>query len=61
MCDYCKELKSIFWYGNEESRSELKEIYIEPDEGMTVDFLYSDAISIPINFCPMCGRKLGGE
>lgn len=59
MCEYCNKMKSIFWYETEKTNSELKEVYIEPDESMTVDFLYNDAISIKINYCPMCGRKLG--
>lgn len=58
MCEYCNEMKSIFWNENEKTNSELKEIYIEPDKSLTVDFLYSDAVSIKINYCPICGVRI---
>lgn len=71
-CEYCKELKSLFWNENSTPENELiKEVYIESDGTITVsstatlDYvennpdLATDA-NFKINYCPMCGRKLKG-
>jgi hypothetical protein len=59
MCDYCENTESLYWNPNDRE-SFIREIYIEQDETMTVtsNYDYSNSINLPINYCPMCGKKL---
>lgn len=68
MCEYCKENKTNLY--KDECNSHTVEINMVafPDEtfGIGID-LYCDYSGtsftdcIDINYCPMCGRKLGEE
>lgn len=62
MCKYCKaDLKNV------ELTTEKSCFYVDIDEdGLNIYFQqgnmyenYSDSTVIEINYCPMCGRKLG--
>ncbi len=64
MCKYCVERMDL--------QTKLKPLYAkerswvglqEDDDGqhvLDIDLEELD-LDIPINFCPMCGRRLGGE
>jgi hypothetical protein len=56
MCEYCEGVKYIIKNNDEE-------IIIEENNILRIDFFTGDAcfdsgMSLKINFCPMCGRKL---
>ena len=63
MCEYCETAKSIH---TEEDKYVTADSYILKDEIVLAAFsrdsyLYDVTINIPIEYCPMCGRKLGGD
>ena len=62
MCEYCDEMKSIYW-NDDYRKSSVREVYIEPDKTLTItaNASYDEdnySINIKINYCPMCGREL---
>lgn len=63
-CPYCLELESLFWHkDNPEVSTSVKEIYIDLDGTLNVELsgYELDCISIPIDYCPKCGRKMKNE
>ncbi len=64
MCEYCEQKESIHY----SEKDYIQELYIEEDKTLTVQGpldrfdLYADnSVTIIINYCPICGRKLNEE
>lgn len=63
MCKYCDEGESIYF---DEKTNFVREIIIEDDKTLSIftnwlgeDLtMYAD-LNIEINYCPMCGAKIG--
>lgn len=65
MCEYCDEMKSIYW-NDDYKVSTVREVYIEQDGTLSIssNASYEDEnydINIKINYCPSCGRKLSED
>lgn len=55
-CEFCNELKSLYY----DRSGVIQEVYIEPDKTLSVSNQDVEYIAnIKINYCPMCGKKLG--
>ena len=59
MCEYCKEDYGG-WYKPLDKNGHLC-IFDKPHEKILEIDWYGHRMKIPINYCPMCGRKLGGK
>jgi hypothetical protein len=61
MCNYCDLTKSnweiLFRNYDIKSEYEIAEIYISGNK-LGVSDTYDNNVSVKINYCPMCGRKL---
>lgn len=57
MCEYCKEDLN----GAPLTRKEAIETSVEECGFMYNNCACGRHVVIPINYCPMCGRKLGNE
>ena len=60
-CPYCHYEDHLVYFSQKKinkCRSDFVDVYVEPLGALEVktDF---EAIEIPVNYCPMCGRKLG--
>lgn len=56
-CEYCLQ-ESVMAYGMDKLE---REAYIYLDGNLLTADLYSDSMAVAICFCPMCGRRLGGD
>lgn len=62
MCGYCEGEHHVEFY---DDGFETVEVVIVCDKLYVDvhcdDYMYNVNTSTPINYCPMCGRKLGGD
>jgi len=60
MCNYCQGevciRKNVLFAEGAERNNIAADVYIDADSNLVLD---GYAVKNKINFCPMCGRKLG--
>ena len=68
MCEYCKENREVEVMYTAICNNVDLEVFIESERELCVnafnhetEFTEDICFSFKISFCPMCGRKLGGE
>ena len=64
-CEYCKKYDSILYFNGEDNSNNFGEITIAVVDGklsyeFRTDDFYKDG-NVPINYCPMCGKKIGRD
>lgn len=52
-CDYCKMYKAVFWKDVENN------MFVDGNEMLAT--VKGQSFRVKIKYCPMCGRKFGGD